>query len=699
MTFFLFTFLAVFVNSAALADAPVIWSGSTVKWLPSALQVAGMCKTDANGTQTAYTTDGIIKMSSGVPAAAASGTDYAPATSGAAVLSGNGSGGFTNNTSTGSGNVVFSSAPTLTNPIVGTQSADDNSTKAASTAYVDLAVRNEGPAKDASDYATTAALASVLYANGSSGVGATLTAVAFGALSIDGASPTVGQRLLVKNQASTLQNGIYTVTAVGSVGAVFVLTRATDYDQAAEAQVGSSTFIVNGTTNGATVWDQNSATVATMGTDAITFAQTAGPGSFTVGSFSSSPSAKGLTITGTAINMDPADATNPGGVSTTTQTFAGAKTFSGAVTHQSTVTNSVSGAASTPAVNNSGTPFAGTATTSKALTLWEWGSPTTNNWDTVGNVLGINQASGGTANFLYFQVNAANVYKATFQGGFTFWNTNDFADYRGSPTMCNGTANPASNANCTSLYQSGGQVFNIYSPNATQGATNMLRFSTTIGNAAFGGATPSSTGWLLVQSANFAAYNARNTLEVMAKSSQTGDLQQWQNSSATALGKVDINGKLFVPNIRDTAFLAAGVVTNDASGDFSSVAPGPSGNVLTSNGSAWGSSTPSAGGCVAPVLSKTADYTISTSDFTCANKVLWVKCGCTSDCTMTLPAASNSGFEARIVNTGTATCTVAAAGSDTIYNTTETSVILPPGGTPPSSVSIGADGGTLWLGF
>lgn len=74
--------------------APVIWNGANVTWLNSGLNVAGMCKTDANGVMTPYTTDGIIKMSSGVPGAAASGTDYAPATSGTDILKGNGSGGF-----------------------------------------------------------------------------------------------------------------------------------------------------------------------------------------------------------------------------------------------------------------------------------------------------------------------------------------------------------------------------------------------------------------------------------------------------------------------------------------------------------------------------------------------------------------------------------------------------------------------------
>ncbi len=41
---------------------------------------------------------------------------------------------------TGTGALVFANAPTLVDPVVGTQTAGDNSTKAASTAYVDSAV-------------------------------------------------------------------------------------------------------------------------------------------------------------------------------------------------------------------------------------------------------------------------------------------------------------------------------------------------------------------------------------------------------------------------------------------------------------------------------------------------------------------------------------------------------------------------------
>ena len=44
----------------------------------------------------------------------------------------------------------------------------------------------------------------------------------------------------IKNQASDFQNVIYVVTATGSTGAVFVLTRAIDFDHASDIQTGDS---------------------------------------------------------------------------------------------------------------------------------------------------------------------------------------------------------------------------------------------------------------------------------------------------------------------------------------------------------------------------------------------------------------------------------------------------------------------------
>lgn len=128
--------------------------------------------------------------------------------------------------------------------------------------------------------ATTAAL-TVTYNNGASGVGATLTnAGAMAALSIDGVSVSVNDRVLVKDQASTFQNGIYTVTNIGSGATNWVMTRATDFDTPTEIQPGDFVIVTSGTVNTQTSWIQT-ATVVTVGTDAITWAQfTSNPATF-----------------------------------------------------------------------------------------------------------------------------------------------------------------------------------------------------------------------------------------------------------------------------------------------------------------------------------------------------------------------------------------------------------------------------------
>jgi hypothetical protein len=92
------------------------------------------------------------------------------------------------------------------------------------------------------------------------------------AFEADGVSPTVGQRVLIKDQASTLQNGIYTVTVEGDGSTDWVLTRATDFDTPAEIQPGDLVPVVNGTDQAGSSWMQT-ATVATVGTDAVTFIQ------------------------------------------------------------------------------------------------------------------------------------------------------------------------------------------------------------------------------------------------------------------------------------------------------------------------------------------------------------------------------------------------------------------------------------------
>lgn len=120
--------------------------------------------------------------------------------------------------------------------------------------------------------ATTAALAgSPTYDNGTSGVGATLTRGTNGVLpSQDGISLQVADRILVKNQSSTLQNGVYEVTSLGSASSKWVLTRTTDADTTEELDELVVT-VSEGSTNRGTVWGQQTNN-PTVGTSAITFA-------------------------------------------------------------------------------------------------------------------------------------------------------------------------------------------------------------------------------------------------------------------------------------------------------------------------------------------------------------------------------------------------------------------------------------------
>lgn len=162
--------------------------------------------------------------------------------------------------------------------------------------------------KEAVVGASTAALPTVTYANGTAGSGATLTATANAAITLDSSSvsPTVGQRVLIKNQASAFQNGIYTVTTVGSGSVPFVLTRATDMDVAVNGTNynqydGATVYVESGTTNAGTAWSSTTVGTVTVGTTNIPFAQLAGPGTITQGT--------GITVTGNQVAIS---ATYPG---------------------------------------------------------------------------------------------------------------------------------------------------------------------------------------------------------------------------------------------------------------------------------------------------------------------------------------------------------------------------------------------------
>jgi len=135
--------------------------------------------------------------------------------------------------------------------------------------------------------ATTVALPANTYNNGASGVGATLTATANGALSVDSTLTIVAERILVKNEVAGANNGVYTVTQVGSAGTPYILTRATDFDTVGtgvdQIDEGDFFLVTSGVANVNTAWVQQTAPPITIGTTAIVFQQFSAPITYTAG--------------------------------------------------------------------------------------------------------------------------------------------------------------------------------------------------------------------------------------------------------------------------------------------------------------------------------------------------------------------------------------------------------------------------------
>ena len=157
---------------------------------------------------------------------------------------------------------------------------------------------------------------SVTYDNGTAGVGATLTnAGTQAALVIDGVTLSVADRVLISQQTTQTQNGIYVVTSVGSVSTNWVLTRSSDADTYVSASPaglseGSTVFVQQGTINAGTVNTCNTVGTITFGVTNITFAEISSSQIYSAGT--------GLTLTGTQFSLTSPVATTLGGTGLTT---------------------------------------------------------------------------------------------------------------------------------------------------------------------------------------------------------------------------------------------------------------------------------------------------------------------------------------------------------------------------------------------
>ena len=307
------------------------------------------------------------------------------------------------------------------------------------------------------------------YNNGTSGVGATLTnAGTQVALTIDGVLMTIGKRVLIYNQTNQFENGVYTVTTVGTASTNWVLTRATDADTYSTFSPnslgqGDAFFVTNGNTGAGETYICNTVGTITFGTTAITFAQISDSTLYTAGT--------GLSLTGTEFSIS--------NTAVTTGTYGGADVVSTiAVNQQGQITSASNTVIQANAANLSGTTLKSTVVNSSLTSVGTLGTLTVSGNANVGNIgatTGVfttvagslttasqsNITSVGTLGSLAVTANitAGNVYANSGTGGFTTLTAS------GNVSGANVTA---------TTYNITGVTVNITAAGSTQGTATAL---------------------------------------------------------------------------------------------------------------------------------------------------------------------------------------------------------------------------------
>jgi hypothetical protein len=110
-----------------------------------------------------------------------------------------------------------------------------------------------------------------------------------GTQTVDGIELEAGNRVLVKNQSTASENGIYLVVSGGT------WTRAIDFNTSGKVTSGAFTFVEEGTANADSGWVLTTDGAVTLGTTSLTFTQFSGAGQITAGA--------GLTKTGNTLDV------------------------------------------------------------------------------------------------------------------------------------------------------------------------------------------------------------------------------------------------------------------------------------------------------------------------------------------------------------------------------------------------------------